>query len=400
MKLNSLYILFILTFSCFQGYSQINNEAPSYNLNRSEDEKTLENDKNLTGESYNIQKENVSELVYKKKNKTWYNQQILVWRQEIEINKKNAEAWLNYYKASKYAGVDDEILDQIVTAMNINIPNSFQSHYVNYIHSNRDLSKGTELMKAYLIEPNRKEIYKELAVYFVLKGDNDNLDKTLKKWNSLNEIPQSLKDYSYNLLNTIPQNGILITDGEYDTYPLWILQSAEGHRKDVKILNLNIIENNDYRKRICLSYGLTCSDNVKNKSSFVLQLVQNNTDKSFYFSYTVDQPTLALIENNLYNEGLAYRFHKTPYDNSTRLKNNWELIYKTDYLNGNIRGNDSFSNDKINSLHLNYVSSGLELYDIYKETGEINKANKLYQILLKLAKNAGKENSVKSYIEN
>jgi hypothetical protein len=68
-------------------------------------------------------------------------------------------------------------------------------------------------------------------------------------------------------------------------------------------------------------------------------------------------------------------------------------------LSGDITGNQSFSNSKIRALHLNYVSSGLELYDIYINNGEKNKADRLYQIMLKLAKDGGKENSVKSYIE-
>ena len=54
------------------------------------------------------------------------------------------------------------------------------------------------------------------------------------------------RDFGLNYLETVPKDGVIFTNGDNDTFPLWYNEDTEGKRTDVRVCNLSYLQTDWY----------------------------------------------------------------------------------------------------------------------------------------------------------
>jgi len=102
---------------------------------------------------------------------------------------------------------------------------------------------GIELLeKAVKLDPEYIDPWFMLAISYMSAGEFEKADTALKRLLERSANSETVMDYAYNVLTLLDQNAILITNGDNDTYPGWILTRIVGYRPDVVIINRSLLE--------------------------------------------------------------------------------------------------------------------------------------------------------------
>lgn len=154
-------------------------------------------------------------------------------------------------------------------------------------------------------------------------------------------------DYAKNLLESCRPNSVLFTNGDNDTFPLWFMQEVEGVRKDVRVVNLSLVNTDWYisqlltlEPKLALGFtqeqianiqpsmnnltspveytlgktGLTVTLQARDRQPYykvqdimVMNIVQNNYPKRpIHFAVTVSNPNMMGLEKYTIMEGMVY----------------------------------------------------------------------------------------------
>jgi len=354
--------------------------------------------------------EKIYSFVKTDKSHEFYKQQVELWWKEIEKDIKNEDAWYNYYKANrnsyytfkevgsnlekeqewKRENAYNKNLEAIRDLIKKNIPNTF----TDYVTRNRtpfDNETFDNINKAYDLKPDAGEIYPLMITHYELNANYDKRKEINRKMYETNELSSGLINYGYNVLMTLKPNSILLTYGDNETYPIWLLQDVYDLRKDVTVMVLPMLTVKDYRTIMFNKIGIpnnsskndngTFEENQYEIAGYILSNVNLN-EHPVYISLGASH-TVKDFESNLYLVGLALEYSKTNIDNIALLRNNFENKYALDYTK--IGFGYDISSSIVNKMNTNYFPGILKLYNYYKSAGDIDAAEKMKIIGLKIA---------------
>jgi formylglycine-generating enzyme required for sulfatase activity len=335
------------------------------------------------------------------KSTEWYQAQAALWKEAVR-SEQRTDAWINFYLASRYGQVSREEVASIVDAVERISPNTFEALLLQGWDLGYSSEAHDHLKKAFALNPQHPATYASLTLLSEFALDVIQRKQFADRFWKSNQVSSSLLSYSYNVLMSVEENGILFTEGDNTTLPIFILQDVFNVRGDVKVLNLDMILESDYRDRKLKQIGIdlqrftAVEEESDNKKKLCGLLPDQNPSQKFYYSLTIAQQNIADIKDQLYVVGLASQISKQRIDNINYLKDNLENRFLLDYLTVDFDGEETYATGKIFSA--NYLVPMLLLSEYYIKVGDTEKLRRWETLITKIAETNNKTSLVENFL--
>jgi len=355
--------------------------------------------------------ETVYSVVQEVKPNEWYYEQARLWKAEIDKNNQNAEAWYNYYSAHRALmnreTTEEKRLEnrkigkQIIKDVLAAIPNSFEANHLAYWDIGIGNGGEKYLEKANQIDPNDPRIFDDIMILHAVEQNDEGFKKVTRKIYETEQLPPGLLNWGYNVLSEVDENAIVFVAGDNDTYALWVVQGALGYREDVTVINTSLMLLDDHRERLENKLGMDHFGKIKHQPfhDLYLHFLDNGKNIPAYVAMTAyGQFDVDSISENLYLNGLTYKFCKNDFDNLSVIRRNYEKRYKLDYLDVEFTHHQFY--EHLESLKAMYLASMIKLYSHYKVSEQLESAKKLEALIKKISEQTGKTGEVEELLKD
>lgn len=172
------------------------------------------------------------------------------WSAFITANPDDVHGWVEWGDALRYLGRSTEAEDKYRRAYELNPADgaAISAYSANVVHKDDASWRGIhrQLQAAAALEPDFAELYYTLWITSLRAGDQALAENCLRRMVELGDMPRVLFDFGANIIESSAPHGIVITNGDNDTYPPHAYQALTGRRGDVDLVNLSLLNTKWY----------------------------------------------------------------------------------------------------------------------------------------------------------
>jgi tetratricopeptide (TPR) repeat protein len=363
-----------------------------------------------------------------------------IYKKVAEEFPECAEAYLGLSMSYRYLGARLEAVGECKKALSLD-PNAVAAllNYADLIPHFRGAEIGLSLSDSERIATSIDFCQKALRSqhplstyahvilfnnYIIGLGDLTMARQQLYALGKKDYFPLMLKDYAYNLLITVAPDAILFTNGDNDTYPLLTLQEYEGVRRDVSVVNVNLLNvprvaglirdsmnvpisyNDSALGKIQAKYDSATGKTILPQEFLINNIIENarKQKRLVYFSTTVARNNMTNYQDYLVLEGIAWRVVDVKTKNSTDIDQVIKNVTEKFRLD-NIGQKEIWASNlspitrKVSGLGINYIVCYSVMAEHYKKRGENDKAVNCYRNMAKIAPAIGREDLMKMILD-
>ena len=200
------------------------------------------------------------------------------------------------------------------------------------------------------------------------------------------------RSYAYNLLNSCDPDALLFTNGDNDTFPLWYLQEVEGVRRDIRVVNLSLLNTpwyikqlRDLEPRVFLDLSDSQIDRlmaVRRRDGTVMriqdQMIQeiiqaNDWRRPIFFAVTIPEENRVGLDDHFLMEAMVYRLlpeERSRVMDLERTRRNLNEVYRYDSMGDP----DVYKDENTYRLLYNLSSAFISLANEYYNAGRKEEA--------------------------
>jgi len=262
--------------------------------------------------------------------------------------------------------------------------------------------------KAYAIDPDRSEVYGWLFTYYIPRFNEKECTDLSKKMLSCNTYSDANLKWNYNALVSIEKNGLLISNGDMDGLPKWVLQYGSGIRKDVLVINKPLLAYlQEYREKVYQKLSLSKPakkesdfENISEYADYLVVDLLNRVKRPVYMSSGTSLQFFKdnQLEDNMFLIGNVLKYSTTSFDNIPLIKENIENKYYLEYLLQNFQEHQEDQMVK-SRMNLTYLPAFMLLKKHYLSTKNEEKHEYISQLIDKIATDSGKKEEVLNWFD-